>query len=408
MLKDIPSTIGYTKTTGIDDVLYFNLEKDGELNSEEKEIFEEASVRLFNLQNTLGRLESDYEKTIQNYINHVAEITEYKKSIGVKVGEDKKGRDVTRNILQGYENIFKEYDVGNLIAKDFTDASYGIMLSLPTLFNSEWAINEQKALQRKENYYKSSLKYDDAFGEGEFGLYSLRTLFQQAPNILMAIGTGAAGSAAKLSSSATKWSIASTFGVSSGTDMYRNLSIQTDLVEIAEKNVDLLNRMWNAGRIDAFSYSQGLIDAEKTIAMGDMTPYQIGAAAVATGVIEGGITRWIGTADNTLRFIKDVKGQGSINIYNLFAKPKINAWGGFLGEAGARIRNEVIEEELIYGLTQGISETAILSRDADWSQFDDTALATIITAGFANTSGVTYSALVSMNATSKFLSLIHI
>ena len=128
MLKDIPSTIGYTKTTGIDDVLYFNLEKDGELNSEEKEIFEEASVRLFNLQNTLGRLESDYEKTIQNYINHVAEITEYKKSIGVKVGEDKKGRDVTRNILQGYENIFKEYDVGNLIAKDFTDASYGICL----------------------------------------------------------------------------------------------------------------------------------------------------------------------------------------------------------------------------------------------------------------------------------------
>mgnify|MGYP003147398360 CR=1 FL=1 len=184
--------------------------------------------------------------------------------------------------------------------------------------------------------------------------------------------------------------------------MYRNLSIQTDLVEIAENNVELLNRMWNAGRIDAFSYSQGLVDAEKTIAMGDMTPTEIGAAAIATGIIEGGITRWIGTADNTLRFIKDVKGTGQLNIYNLFAKPKLNAWGGFLGEAGTRIRNEVIEEELIYTLTQGISETAILSRDADWSQFDDTALATIITAGFANTSGVAYSALLNMNSTSQF------
>ena len=95
------------------------------------------------------------------------------------------------------------------------------------MVNSDWAIEEQKALQRKEEYYKTALAYDDAWGEGEFGLYSLRTLSQQAPNIILAIGTGAAGNAVGLGASAAKWSIASTFGITSGTDMYRTLSTQS-------------------------------------------------------------------------------------------------------------------------------------------------------------------------------------
>ena len=62
----------------------------------------------------------------------------------------------------------------------------------------------------------------------------------------------------------------------------------------------------------------------------------------------------------------------------------------------------LLEENLIYGGTQGISESLILQRDADWSQFDDTTLATLITAGFANTSGIATSAITQMSATKKF------
>ena len=76
---------------------------------------------------------------------------------------------------------------------------------------------------------------------------------------------------------------------------------------MANKQVETLNSLWEAGRIDQFDYSQGLLDAEKTIAMGEMTPFQIGAASVATGIIEGGVTRYIGSANNTFKFLKDVK-----------------------------------------------------------------------------------------------------
>ena len=402
-LKDVPAKIAYTKTDGIvDNTLFFNLEATEELTEEQQELYDEANARLMTLQNTLGRLESDYKKTVGNYVNHVAEAAQFREGTSVVVGKDEEGKDVKRNILDEFGNVFKEYEIGNLLAKDFTDASYNIILALPTLFNSEWAINEQKTLQRKEQYYKSSAAYDDAFGEGEFGLYSLRTLFQQAPNIILAIGTGSAGNALKLSDGLVKTSIASTFGVTSGTDMYRNLSIQADLLDMANKQVETLNSLWEAGRIDQFDYSQGLLDAEKTIAMGEMTPFQIGAASVATGIIEGGVTYYIGSANNTFKFLKDVKGQGQLNIYNLFNKPSLNAWGSFAIEGGKRIGGELVEENLIYGGTQGISESLILQRDADWSQFDDTTLATLITAGFANTSGIATSAITEMSATKKF------
>ena len=402
-LKDIPAKIGYTKTDGIvDNTLFFNLEATEELTEGQQQLYDEANARLITLQNTLGRLESDYKKTVGNYVNHVAEAAQFREGTNVVVGKDEEGKDVKRNILDEFGNVFKEYEIGSLVAKDFTDASYNIALALPTLFNSEWAINEQKALQRKEEYYKSSAAYDDAFGEGEFGLYSVRTLFQQAPNIILAIGTGSAGNALKLSDGLVKTSIASTFGVTSGTDMYRNLSIQADLLDMANKQVETLNNLWEAGRIDQFDYSQGLLDAEKTIAMGEMTPFQIGAASVATGIIEGGVTYYIGSANNTFKFLKDVKGQGQINIYNLFNKPSLNAWGSFAIEGGKRIGGELVEENLIYGGTQGISESLILQRDADWSQFDDTTLATLITAGFANTSGIATSAITEMSATKKF------
>lgn len=402
-LKDIPAKIGYTKTDGIvDNTLFFNLETTKELTEDQQQVYNEANARLITLQNTLGRLESDYKKTIENYVNHVAEASQFREDTNVVVGKDEEGKDVKRNILNEFGSVFKEYEIGSLVAKDFTDASYNIALALPTLFNSEWAINEQKALQRKEEYYKSSAAYDDAFGEGEFGLYSVRTLFQQAPNIILAIGTGSAGNALKLSDGLVKTSIASTFGVTSGTDMYRNLSVQADLLDMANKQVETLNSLWEAGRIDQFDYSQGLLDAEKTIAMGEMTPFQISAASVATGIIEGGVTRYIGSANNTFKFLKDVKGQGQINIYNLFNKPSLNAWGSFAIEGGKRIGGELVEENLIYGGTQGISESLILQRDADWSQFDDTTLATLITAGFANTSGIATSAITQMSATKKF------
>ena len=401
-LGDMPAKLDYIKTTGVDDSLFFSLKPSGDLTPEQQVGFDEAKLDIFNLQKTLSRLDSDYTKTVQNYVGHVSDAQQYKDSLNVVVGQDDKGKDIVKNGLTEFSNIFKEYGVGNLVAKDFTDATYGILLAIPTLVNSDWAIEEQKALQRKEEYYKTALAYDDAWGEGEFGLYSLRTLSQQAPNIILAIGTGAAGNAIGLGASAAQWSIASTFGITSGTDMYRTLSTQADLLTAAEDQRDFLNKMWEAGRIDQFDYTQGLLDAEKTIAMGSMTPFQIASASVATGIIEGGVTRYIGSASNTFKFLKDVKGQGQINIYNLFNKPSLNAWGSFIGEGAKRIGGELVEENTIYGLTQGISEAAILQRDADWSQFDDTTLATLITAGMANTSGIATSAMTQMAATKNF------
>ena len=102
---------------------------------------------------------------------------------------------------------FKEYDLGALFVKDFYDASKSIALSVPTLLGSDWAQNEQKLMNQRNEYYKTMVAPELS------GEYVLRTLGQQGPNVIMAIGTGALAKGLHWGDAAAKWAIAGTFGV---------------------------------------------------------------------------------------------------------------------------------------------------------------------------------------------------
>ena len=106
------------------------------------------------------------------------------------------------------------------MAKDINDSFAGILLTVPTLFGSEWAIEEQRRLNNKNQFYETMLAYDD----GNFLRYALRTTAQQSANLTLAIGTAGFGSAIGLTSGMTRAAIGTTFGLTSGTQTYRDLN----------------------------------------------------------------------------------------------------------------------------------------------------------------------------------------
>ena len=299
-----------------------------------------------------------------------------------------------------FRNSMKEYGIGGLLAKDVNDAFAGILLAAPTLVNAEWAVEAQQRLNAKNDYFEKMGSYDD----GNFGTYFFRTLGQQSANITLAIATGGVGSAAGLSSAMTANAIGGLFGLSSGAQTYRDLKTQQQIVGTADKQAKIALNAYESGIIDLYTYTKTMRDINKTKAMSEISDAQIVNSSLANGIIEGTVTRFLGTAPNTIKLLKDFKSPTSLtsiaqNLYagnyqkvaSLIGKPLLLRGAG-----------ELAEEELIYGGQQFITEYGILDRELDLSAWDDTAMSTIITLGVSQSPGVAYSGMVNYNATKKF------
>ena len=371
-----------------------------EITEEDYKKLLQAESDLYKLNLTLNNLREDYITSVGNYVNN---LTELEVSVGERsiVKETKDGKKQVIDVLGLWDDINKEYDLPDLLADDFGNASSRIILSVPTLFGSEGAMLKEQSIAGKELNMMSMGTYDDPTGGG--WTWGLRTFSTQSPNILLAIGTGATGNALTKSSGIVKTAIGTTFGITSGTDSYRRLTIQRDLLEDAKKQKEMLQNAWNEGMVNTFEYTQGMLDAEKAIAMYDMSNDQIFGASLSTGIIEGTVTRYIGTSNNTMKFLGDIKGLGPINVVDAMFKSGWRQTGMYGLEWTKRVGLEVLEEEIIYAGTQGISESLILERDADWSQFDDTAMVTLVTAGVSNGTGVGISGIKNYYAGKKFM-----
>jgi len=351
---------------------FYSISAPKDLNNEDQAKFNEAQAMLFKIQNTLQTLQEDKTQTIENFKNQIVNLKfkevldESEKKERTKaevdllittVNEDtgsvytvKEATDYIKKRdsqeINMYDAFSKEYGTAELMAKDFGDATYGIFLALPTLAGSQWAIDEQVRLNQKNEVYMTMGELGD--GSGNKSLFALRTLSQQFPNILMAIGTGSAGTALKLSGAMVKTSIATTFGVTSGADTYRRLTIQTGLVDQAKQQQTWLKGAYKEGLIDQSTYANGMADAAQTIAFNDMSDEQIQAASFMTGVVEGGVTRYIGSANNTVKILKDIRGYPIISQTALANKNTLLGKYGLYGmEYGKRVGGELIEESTI-------------------------------------------------------------
>ncbi|WP_286931157.1 hypothetical protein, partial [Marinobacter sp.] len=361
----------------------FNVTNENTLTGDDARAFRNIQSQMLKLQQDYGNLQTDYTNSLTNLQN---DITEF-------YANNPENQQV-------FKDSMKEYGLGNLVAKDVNDAFAGILLAVPTLMNSEYAIEQQKRLNAKNEFYETMGTFDD----GDFGTYFFRTLGQQSANILLAVGTGGAGSAMSLSSAMTANAIGGLFGLSSGTQTYRDLKTQQQIIGTADKQAKVAQQAYEDGVIDLYSYTRMMRDINKTRAMNELTDEQIVGASVANGIIEGVFTRFLGTAPNTIKLLKDFKAPTSLdnvakNIYKSSNEKIANLIGKPLLTRGA---GEVAEEELIYGGQQFVTEYGILDRDLDLSAWDDTAMSTVITLGASQSPGVAYSGILTYNATKNF------
>jgi len=352
--------------------------KDRKLTSSEEENFITQNAEFYKLQTLTSTLQEEKQSYIRQVLEEVKALKDYSK-------------DKDHSLI---DLSFKEYDLGALFVKDFYDATKSIALSVPTLLGSDWAQNEQKLMNQENEYYKTMVAPELS------GEYVLRTLGQQGPNVIMAIGTGALGKGLKLADAATKWAIAGTFAVTSGTEKYRQLNIQQELYKMAEDQGRLLTQAFENGQINEFDYANAMADINKTMAFSDISDLQILGSSVANGIVEGTVTRFVAGAPNTMRILKDFKG--SPDITKLWGRSFGGQLGVYFKDYTGRLALETIEEQIIYLGQQGIGEYAILDRKFDLSHADEVFWATLVTAGTTQGPGIGYSAYTNMAATADW------
>ena len=328
----------------------------------------------------------------------------------VAINKINNNRDAFYNSLskrKQYDDVInaarREYGLGNLFIKDVNDAVSSLLLTVPTIFESEWAIGKQKQLNSKNNYYK-------AMTGPEFSLeYVTRTLGQQSANIALAIATAGGGGAIGLQARGISNAIGLSFGMTSGTQTFRDLNIQVDAVEAAKNQAKIYKAAYEADPplISEYDYTMAMRDINKTIAMGDLTDNQILNASMSNGLIEGVFTKYLGTAPNTIKLLKDFSTVNRKLIAEQLFKGNLSKVTSFIGKPiASRTGFEVIEELSIFGGQQFFTEAGILGRDIDKDRFfkgaNETFWATVVTAGLSQSTGIAYSGMNAYGLTKKY------
>ena len=253
-----------------------------------------------------------------------------------------------------------------------------------------------------QNFFRTKRTYQEAIDEGRFGTFAIRELFTQAPNLALAIGTAGVGSSIGLSNAATSTLIASQFGITSAGQKYDELTKRQETVKIAEKGLAELEKL--KGIIPDDQYLTEKYELERVKKDGDISITDKTLAVLGTGLVEGTITRFLGTAPNAIKVIKDLKNPTKFmdDILTSNTKAVFRAGKDWAG----RILGEIGEETSIDALTQ-INDFIYLGDQIDLSSLDDTAVTSIITSGAMNTPSVAYSTILTQVNVNRYKSKIN-
>ena len=330
------------------------------------------------------------QKEITNWVASRNLIVEdYNESIAELKVANEKAFTAYEGVEDVIDQAFKNNNTLDLLSKDFHDASAQMALAIPTLFNAEWAIEEQKALNEKEKAFAELGTYDQ---EGiDKGVFILRTLSQQAPNILLALGTSGIGTAANISNKAISAVVATEFGFTSGAQKYRDLSIGKEVAESAK--IQKVNLEGKKDLMNPDEYNVQMADLNAQIAYGDLSNAQIVGSSIATGLIEGGFTYVIGSAPNAVNAIKQLRNTPASEIARVSQMNKAQRLLYQTGKVGKPMLGEVVEETSIY-TGDALSELLILNREVNLDQLDDVAVTSIIMSGPMNGPSAIYSNIV--------------
>ena len=189
--------------------------------------------------------------------------------------------------------------VGDVIGSDTLKAQGATQVLLSRGVMAESRENVDK-------YFETKRTYNEAFKEGTIGSFSVRTFAEQAPNIALAVGTSGAGSAMGLSEAAVSTLIASQFGLTSSGGKYDELTTRQEASALAEKGLEELESI--EGEIPDEEYFKQKYELERAIKDGDISATDKALSVIGTGLIEGIVTKYLGTVPNSVKVLKDLRG----------------------------------------------------------------------------------------------------
>ena len=265
-----------------------------------------------------------------------------------------------------------------------------LFVKIPAAFGSDSAIerlsNQREGVQR---YYQKALTYDEAIKYGDKGQMVARTLSENASTVIVAIGASAV-----MPALGAKIFVPTVFGLGAAGDMQVSFYDEFKARDEAKILLDELEE--NKNNVSSRYYREMKKNYESTIAIANVSRVNMVSAIGLAGLIEGGVTAMFGTLPNAGKFVDDFLGLGAKSAMELSKEGFKKAALNFAYEFTKRTLSEVVEEELIY-VGNEIVQSKLLGREANWTQFDDVAITSIIIAGPMNGPSVAFNIATGVN-----------
>ena len=271
----------------------------------------------------------------------------------------------------------------------------------PTTGVSVPIIRQDMADERESvsKYRARKRTYEEAISEGTKARFAARTVADQSVNIGLAIATAGAGSAVGLSKAGVSTLISSEFGLTSAGATYDAITTRQEQGALAKKELEELEKY--KGVISDQEYFDYKYDLERASKDADISATDKTLAVIGTGLVEFGVSRFIGTGVNALKVTKNLKAPKKFldNIY----RSNYKAAADGLKELGKSTLGE-IGEEVAIGVGGKLINYATMGDELDFSDLDDIAVTSIITSGAMNTPGTSYGTFMTQVNSGRYKS----
>ncbi len=270
-------------------------------------------------------------------------------------------------------------------------------LNIPTSMIRKDMADERDYLSK---YRARKRTYEEAISEGRKTRFASRTVAEQSVNIGLAIATAGAGSSVGLSKAAISTLISSEFGLTSAGATYDSVTTRQEQGRLAKEELKELEKY--KGKISEEEYFNYKYDLERASKDADISATEKTLAVVGTGLVEFGVSRFIGTGVNALNFTKNIKAPKTFleNIYRSNYKAALEGFKDIgkstLGEIG---------EEVTIAVGGKFINYATMGDNLDFSDLDDIAVTSIITSGAMNVPGTSYGTFMTQVNSGRYKSL---
>ena len=279
-----------------------------------------------------------------------------------------------RGASQASDLMNREYGDYNLLATKFEDRVNQMLLSVPALAGSTWAVEKKAEIQKtQQETLRLVPDYKTAVAQGQKWEYMLANAGDQAPNILAAIGATVATGGSALASPIL-------FGLDSAASTWVDSDVAQKSAKEAKRRLAELEK--NKDGLNYNDYIRSKIQLEKQVMAGDLSQAERYGQAFSAGMIEFGVqyglTRFgLGTSGWAQKFLSNPASR------ELGEQVFASNWSRAGGLVGGFVRDqagELVEEISIDALTT-VSNAWWTGQAMDFSNIDDVAVSTLATGG---------------------------